>query len=117
MPIKLKDAVKDFLKEHGITVNDILDLMDENKIEIAEAFKKRTWLKEREIKSLVERYSARKLNLLLFIIQTFYLANPSGLYKGFMLEPRFGDIVLNGKVTREGVVKILKEIEGRIIWR
>ena len=58
MPIKLKDAVKDLLKEHGITVNDILDLMDENKIEIAEAFKKRTWLKEREIKSqyLIDKY-------------------------------------------------------------
>lgn len=117
MSIRLKDALKDFLKEQKLNINDILDAMDEDPEGILESLRKRTWLNEKETRELMERYTARKINLLIFILQTFYLINPSGLYKGLLLEPSADEVVSKGKATKTGLMRIIKELETRITWR
>jgi hypothetical protein len=108
--ISLRMVLKDYLKEEGITVNDLLSVMDEDKEGIMEALGKRVCLTSEQRKVLERNLSSRELNLLLFVIQAFYILNPSGLYKGLTIEPVREDIMRGDKVTFEGCKSILKSL-------
>jgi DNA-binding transcriptional MerR regulator len=77
--IPLRKALKDYLKEQGITLNDLLSVMDEDKEGIMEALSKRVYLTRKQREALEKWLSSKDLNLLLFVIQAFYILNPSGL--------------------------------------
>jgi len=108
--IPLRQVLKDYLREHGITLNDLLRVMDENKEGIMDALSKRIHMTEEQRKALEKGLSSKELNLLLFVIQAFYILNPSGLYKGFMIEPVREDIMKGNKITFEGCKSILKAL-------
>lgn len=108
--IDLRSALKDYLKEHGVTLREILNAMDEDKDGIIEALRKRIHLTERQCKALERNLSSRELNLLLFVVQVFYILNPSGLYKGMVIEPTVDDVLYGRKVTFEGCKMILKAL-------
>jgi DNA-binding transcriptional MerR regulator len=108
--ITLRKALKDYLKEHGVTLSDLLNVMDEDKEGIMEALGRRVYLTREQRKALERSLSSRELNLLLFVIQAFYLLNPSGLYKGLIIEPTKEDVMLGDKATFEGCKMILKAL-------
>jgi DNA-binding transcriptional MerR regulator len=108
--IPLRKALKDYLKEQGITLNDLLSVMDEDKEGIMEALSKRVYLTRKQREALETWLSSKDLNLLLFVIQAFYILNPSGLYKGLIIEPVREDVMIGDKVTFEGCKMILKSL-------
>jgi len=108
--IPLRKVLKDYLKEHGVTLSDLLNVMDEDKEGIMEALGRRVYLTREQRRSLERSLSSRELNLLLFVIQAFYLLNPSGLYKGLIIEPTKEDVMLGDKATFEGCKMILKAL-------
>ncbi|MCS7120280.1 MAG: hypothetical protein RMJ07_04650 [Nitrososphaerota archaeon] len=109
--IDLRRALRDYLRDQEVTVSDILDLMDEEKEGIMDALAKRVRLSREQRKALERNVSSRDLNLLLFVIQAFYLLNPSGMYKGLMIEPSREDVVSGDMVTYEGCLRILKALK------
>jgi DNA-binding transcriptional MerR regulator len=114
--IDVKLALKDFLRDNGLTLDDILSVMDEDKEGAIEALRKRTLLSEHELEQLERKATSRQLNTLLFVIQLFYLANPSGLYKNKPIYPCRDDVVRDGKITAESVKQILKILGVHIDW-
>ncbi len=108
--IPLRRVLKDYLREHGITLKDLLDAMDEDKEGIMDSLSKRIYLTRDQRKALERGLSSRELNLLLFVIQAFYIINPSGLYKGFIIEPVREDVMFGDKITFEGCKMILKAL-------
>ena len=108
--IHIRNVLKNYLKEQRITLSDLLSVMDEDKRGIMEALRERIHLTERQSKALERGVTSRDLNLLLFVIQAFYLLNPSGMYKDLIIEPAREDIVWGGKVTFEGCKSLLKAL-------
>lgn len=108
--IPLRMVLKDYLREHGVTLKDLLDAMDEDKEGIMEALSKRVHLTKDQYRALERGLSSKDLNLLLFVIQAFYIINPSGLYKGFIIEPVREDVMFGDKITFEGCKMILKAL-------
>jgi len=108
--IDLRIALKNYLKDQGVTLQDLLSSMDEDKEDIMDALKKRVYLTEDQSRILEEKLASKELNLLLFVIQAFYILNPSGMYKGFIIEPTREDVMYNNKVTFEGCKLILKAL-------
>ncbi|MBS7648506.1 MAG: hypothetical protein QXK89_05350 [Candidatus Bathyarchaeia archaeon] len=108
--ISLRKVLKDYLKDNGITLNDLLSVMDEDKEGIMEALSKRVYLTEAQRIALERSLSSRDLNLLLFVIQAFYILNPSGLYKGLIIEPVREDVMIDNRVTFRGCKMILKAL-------
>lgn len=84
--------------------------MDEEKSGLMEALHRRISLTESQSRDLDLGLSSRELNLLLFVIQTFYIVNPSGMYKGEFIEPAREGVVLYQKVTFEGCKRIMKSL-------
>lgn len=115
--VRLKDAIKNFLKENGLEIEDIIAAMDEDREGIKESLKKRTWLTDRQLNFLIQAFPARELNYLTFVIQTFYIINPSGLYKGAIIIPRREDIIRNGKVTSNGIKLLISELNLKAQWK
>ena len=108
--IDLRTALKNYLREQGITLSDLLGMMDEDKEGIMDALKKRVHLNERQSRMLEENLTSKQLNLLLFVIQAFYILNPSGLYKDLIIEPTREDVLYGDKVTFEGCKMILEAL-------
>ncbi len=109
--ITLREALNDFLREQGLTIDDVLDAMDEDPRGIIESLLARVDMEEREAERLERVYGARQLNLLIFVIHLFYYANPSGLYKGFLIYPPRELVVgPTGKVTRKGLELVLRSL-------
>ncbi|MCD6592648.1 hypothetical protein J7L00_00975 [Candidatus Bathyarchaeota archaeon] len=108
--IDLRTALKNYLKEQGITLQDLLSSMDEDKEGIMEALRKRVYLTEDQSRILEEKLTSKELNLLLFVIQAFYILNPSGMYRDFIIEPTREDVMYGDKATFEGCKLILKAL-------
>jgi hypothetical protein len=108
--IPLRKALKDYLKEQRTTLSDLLGIMDEERKGIMEALQERVQLTDAQSRMLEQTISTRDLNLLLFVAQAFYLLNPSGMYKGFAIEPTRDEVVWGDKITYEGCRIILKAL-------
>ncbi len=111
MRVPLRKALEDFLKQQGLTLDDVLDAMDETKEGAIESLQKRVHLTERDLK-FIERYlSARDINLLVLALQVFYLSYPGGLYRGLLITPTREEVIgPDGKVTREGLLKVMRAL-------
>lgn len=108
--IPLRKALKDYLKEQGTTLSDLLGLMDEEKKSLMEAVRERVQLTDQQSRLLEQTCSSRDLNLLLFVAQAFYIVNPSGMYKGMVVEPTREEVVWGQKISYEGCRMILKSL-------
>jgi len=116
MYVRLRDALKDFLREHNLNINDILEVMDENPEGIIKSLQKRTGLSSTEIRELLREYGVRRLNIAILTLQVFYLNNPSGMYKGRIIIPERREVIEEGeRVSIKGLKKIILEIEPRIV--
>lgn len=114
--VKLREVIKNFLKENELELEDIIDAMDESREGVRESLKKRTWLTDRQLDFLIQAFPVRELNYLIFVLQTFYLINPSGLYKGAIIIPRREEIIKNGKATPNGLRLLIRELNLRGLW-
>ena len=109
--ITLREALEDLLREEGITLDDLLDAMDEDPRGIAESLMARVELSEEDVRRLEEAYSPRELNLIVFVLQAFYLSVPSGIYKGMLVYPTREEVVgPSGKVTRRGLALVIRSL-------
>ncbi|MCD6563547.1 MAG: hypothetical protein J7K23_06480 [Thermoproteales archaeon] len=109
--ITLMEALKDFLREQQLTIDDILDSMDETKEDIIKSLLKRVNISYEDAKKIEKIYSARQLNLLIFAVHLFYFVNPSGLYKGrLIIPPRDKVVDINGRITRDGLFLIMRSL-------
>jgi len=109
--IPLKKAVDDYLREQGLTVADVVAVMDEDKESIAESLRKRCAISFRTERQLLEKLTSKQLNMLIFVVQVFYIINIGGMYKGLIIHPERGSVVSGQKVTEEGLRQILKALE------
>lgn len=109
--IPLKRAVSDFLSEAGLTLQEVLGLMDEEVGGIDESLRKRVLLDDISAKRLESALSSRQLNYLIFVVQTFYIINPSGMYKSMSLLPAREDVMMGERATIEGVRLILRALD------
>jgi len=62
-------------------------------------------------KRLESTLSSRQLNYLIFVLQTFYIINPSGMYKSMSLLPAREDVMIGEKATIESVRLILRALD------
>jgi len=108
--IPLRKALKDYLKEQGTTLSNLLGLMDEEKKSLMEALRERVQLTDQQSRLLEQTFSSRDLNLLLFVAQAFYIINHSGMYKGMVIEPTRGEVMWGQKISYEGCRMILKAL-------
>ncbi|RLF04399.1 MAG: hypothetical protein DRJ64_06985 [Thermoprotei archaeon] len=109
--ITLREALKDFLKEQGLTIDDILNSMDEKPEGIIRSLVKRVNITYEEALALERLYTSRQLNLLIFAIHLFYYVNPSGLYKGRVIIPFRNQIVgYDGRITKNGLFLIMRSL-------
>jgi len=109
--IPLRIAVNDFLSEAGLTLHEVLSLMDDETGGIDESLRKRVLLDDISAKKLESALSSRQLNYLIFTLQTFYIINPSGMYKSMSLLPAREDVMIGEKATIEGVRLILRALD------
>jgi len=105
--IDLRRVLKDYLQEEDVTLQDLLSVMDEDKKSIIQALRERIHLTKDQCEILERKLTSKELNLLLFVIQAFYLLNPSGVYKGRIIQPAREDVVWGEKATFEGCIQIL----------
>jgi len=109
--IPLKKAVDDYLREQGLTVADVVAVMDEDKESIAESLRKRCAISLGTERQLLEKLTSKQLNMLIFVVQVFYIINIGGMYKGLIIHPERGSVVSGQKVTEEGLRQVLKALE------
>ncbi|RLF16713.1 MAG: hypothetical protein DRJ66_02745 [Thermoprotei archaeon] len=111
MYVPLRKALEDFLKQFDLTVEDILDAMDESKEGAIESLRRRAHLTERDIRFIEQNFTSRDINLLVFAIQVFYSPTSPGLYRNLLVIPTRDEVVgPDGKVTREGLIKIMRAL-------
>ena len=108
--ISLRAAVNDFLSEAGLTLHEVLNLMDGEAGGLDESLRRRVWLDDISAKRLELALSSSQLNYLIFVLQTFYIINPSGLYKSMFLMPSREAVMKGEKATIEGVRLILRAL-------
>jgi hypothetical protein len=101
--IRLKEAVEDLLKEQGIVLRDVLDMMDEGRDSTMESLSRISGLSEEQLSFVTERLSYRQINLLIFALYALYLNNLSGLYKGMVLVPNREEVMIGQRVTFNGL--------------
>lgn len=109
--VTLKEALEDFLKDAGLSLADLLSVMDDDPRGIIESLLKRVDIDEEEAERLERSLTSDQLNLLILVLHVFYYANPSGYYKGFLIYPPYELVVgPTGKVTREGLHLVMRSL-------
>jgi len=115
--ITLRKAVKDYLREQGISLEDLLDAMDESLEGVIESLMKRVSIDYKDALELEKNYGTRQLNLLIFAIQVFYLMPFSGYYKGYLIIPTREEVLnKEGKVSKNGLYKIIRSLGLKPRW-
>lgn len=115
--IPLRTALKDLLKEQELTLDDILDAMDETPERLRRSIITRVNLSSKDLAKLEASYTSRQLNLLIFTIQVFYLSGSGGIYKGKVVVPLWEEVIgRDGRVTKEGLIKIIKSLGLKPRW-
>jgi len=106
--ISVKDALKNLLEEYEITLKDLLDAMDEDKDSVEKSLRKVCSITQEQLEELEEELSNREINLLIFVIQAFYVANVGGIYKDILVVPLREEIMEGNKVTYQGLIKLAR---------
>jgi len=115
--ITLREALKDFLREEGLSLRDILEVMDEDPRGLIESLLKRVDIDIDQAVELERNFTSRQLNLIILALHIFYIANISGYYKGYLIVPLREEVVnKEGKITKEGLKKIIKSLGLKPRW-
>lgn len=108
--IHLKEAVEDLLKEQGILLKDLLDMMDEENGSVTRSISRISDLHGEQLSAVERRLSFRQINLLTFVVCALYLNNMSGLYKGMLLIPRRQEVMAGQRVTFDGLKAVARAL-------
>ena len=108
--VNIRKAVSDFLNENGLFLNDLLEIMDSESTSIRESLSARVIVEEKEISQIERSLTSSHINYLIFVVQTFYLINPGGLYKGDLLIPSREAIICGSKATFTGLIILAKSL-------
>jgi len=101
--IGLREAMDDLLKEQGISLKDVLDMMDEEPTSALQSISRISDLTEEQLSTLEKGLSYRQINLLAFATYALYLSNVPGLYKGMRLVPSREEVITGQRVTFHGL--------------
>jgi len=101
--IGLREAMEDLLREQGINLKDVLDMMDEERTSALQSISKISDLTEEQLSAVEKSLSYRQINLLAFAIYALYLSNIPGLYKGMRLVPSREEVIAGQRVTFRGL--------------
>lgn len=108
--IDLKDAMEDLLREQGINLKDVLDMMNEEPTSALQSISKISDLTEGQLSMLEKSLSYRQINLLAFALHALYLTNIPGLYKGMRLRPSREEVVVGQRVTFLGLSAVAEAL-------
>ncbi len=103
-------ALLDLLREQGITLEDLLAAMRSEGVDVYGELKKRLLYHDKMTILFIDNLDWRRAAILLFTIQSLYIINPSGLYKGFILEPPREKVVYWYRVLPQGLIILAKEL-------
>lgn len=109
--IPVESALRDLLREYGITLQDLLIAMSSENVDVYEEIIKRLEVKSRDVVETVLGIPWDLAALTLFTVQAFYLTNPSGLYKGYLLDPSREEIVVGDKIRFLGMIKLINRLK------
>ncbi|OYT40094.1 MAG: hypothetical protein B6U89_03090 [Desulfurococcales archaeon ex4484_58] len=104
--IPIEHALNDLLREYGITIDDLLIAMRYEDLDVYDELVKRIDNPTKELLAELASLSWRTLALTLFVLQAFYIINPSGLYKGCIIDPP-REVVMRGFKASCSGLKIL----------
>ncbi len=109
--IPVENALNDLLREYGLTLNDLLDAMITEDIDVYNELLDRLESKSRDVVETINNLPWRLAALTLFVLQAFYIVNPSGLYKGFFIDPP-REYVMNGfKARFSGLLVLINRLK------
>ena len=108
--VHIKRAVEDLLSEYGITLKDVLEAMDEEHDSVMESLLRVASLSEEHLAFIERKLKASEINYLVFVIQTFYVINQTGLYKNLVLIPEKDFVMQGRKASFDGLMIISKAL-------
>lgn len=109
--LPVEKALHDLLNEYGITFEDLLVAMYSENIDVYEELIRRMEVKSKDVIETINNLPWRLAALTLFVVQALYLANPSGLYKGYLLNPSREEIVSGDKVRFNGLIHLINRLK------
>lgn len=105
--ISVDKAVIDLLREYDLSLNDLLTVMKSEDIDVYVELIKRIHNCTREALEYIYSLPWKTVALLLFTIQSLYIINSSGLYKGYKIHPPRETVVVSNKVSFNGLLQVL----------
>lgn len=109
--LSVESALKDLLIEYGITFEDLFLAMYSENIDVYGELLERIEVKSRDVIETINNLPWKLAALTLFTIQALYLANPSGLYKGYLLTPSREEVVVGNKVRFSGLLFLINRLK------
>ena len=114
MSIPIEQALNDLLREYGITINDLFEAMLVEDIDVYEELLKRLETKSKDIVASIYSMPWKLVALTLFTIQAFYIVNPSGMYKGRLLDPPRESMIVGNKVKYSGLLLLINRLKNLV---
>lgn len=108
--IPVETALRDLLREYGISLQDLLIAIQSENIDVYNELIARLEVKGRDVTETVFSIPWSLAAITLFTIQALYLMNPSGLYKGYLLDPKREEIVAVDKVRFYGLLRLVSRL-------
>jgi hypothetical protein len=108
--VHLRKAVEDLLREYEITLKDLLDAMDEERDSVMSSLLRVASLTEEELMLIERKLKTREINYVIFVIQTFYIINQTGLYKNLVVIPERDYVMEGRKASFDGLAAISKAL-------
>ena len=112
--VSVEEALKDLLREYGISLDDLLMAMREEGIDVYEELIKRIEYPSKDLIAYIYNLPWKLVALTLFTLQALYIVNPSGLYKGCFLDPPRNLIVSGNKATRRSIIVLTTRLKNLI---
>ncbi|MEM1768506.1 MAG: hypothetical protein QXH77_04015 [Desulfurococcaceae archaeon] len=112
--ITVDKAFVDLLHEYGITIDDLLIAIEYSNIDVYSELIKRLDNCTRDIVEFINGLPWKTVALLLFIVQSLYIVNTTGLYKGYRLYPPRDSIVVSFKISFNGLLILLTYLRNLI---
>lgn len=109
--IPVEKAILDLLREYDLTIEDLLVAMKDVDIDVYGELVRRLSECTENIMDYIYSLSWKTAALLLFTIQSLYIINTSGLYKGYKLYPPRSSVIIHDKVDFNGLVAILTQLK------
>ncbi len=113
--IPVEKALLDLLREYGTTLDDLLVAMKTENLDVYEELIKRIAMPSKDTIAYIYSLPWKLVALTLFTLQALYIVNPSGLYKGYLLDPpREQVIITNNKASHKSILVLITRLKNLI---